>query len=94
MVWSTNLTATCATPSRFRCWSRAAWKASYAAKSCPYAPDAWHSPQKVKIGYEISFTRHFYEPEPMRPLAEIRSDILAAERETEGLLGEIVGDIH
>ncbi len=57
----------------------------------PYAPDAWHSPQKVKIGYEISFTRHFYKPKPMRPLAEIRSDILAAERETEGLLGEIVG---
>ena len=57
----------------------------------PYAPDAWYVPDKVKIGYEISFTRHFYKPQPLRPLEEIRSEILALERETEGLLGEIVG---
>ena len=57
----------------------------------PYAPDAWYDPAKVKIGYEISFTRHFYKPKPMRPLEEIRADILALERETEGLLVEIVG---
>ena len=36
-------------------------------------------------------TRHFYKPQPLRPLTEIRADILALERETEGLLGEIVG---
>ena len=56
----------------------------------PYAPDAWYVPDSVKIGYEISFTRHFYKPQPLRPLEEIRADILALERETEGLLGEIV----
>ena len=56
----------------------------------PYAPDAWYVPSSVKIGYEISFTRHFYKPQPLRPLEEIRADILALERETEGLLGEIV----
>ena len=58
----------------------------------PYAPDAWYVPSTVKIGYEISFTRYFYKPQPLRPLEEIRADILALERETEGLLGEIVGD--
>ena len=57
----------------------------------PYAPDAWYAPPKVKIGYEISFTRHFYKPQPLRPLEEIRADILALERETDGLLAEIVG---
>ncbi len=57
----------------------------------PYAPGAWYNPDKVKIGYEISFNRHFYKPEPMRPLEEIRADILALEQETEGLLAEIVG---
>ena len=57
----------------------------------PYAPDAWYVPDKVKVGYEISFTRHFYKPQPLRPLEEIRADILALERETEGLLAEIVG---
>ena len=57
----------------------------------PYAPDAWYAPDSVKVGYEISFTRHFYKPQPLRPLEEIRTDILALERETEGLLSEIVG---
>ena len=57
----------------------------------PYAPDAWYVPDSVKVGYEISFTRYFYKPEPMRPLEEIRADILGLERETEGQLDEIIG---
>ena len=56
----------------------------------PYAADTWYRPDNVKVGYEISFTRYFYKPKPMRTLAEIRSDILALEQETEGLLGEIL----
>ncbi len=58
----------------------------------PYAADAWYQPDSVKIGYEISFTRYFYTPQPMRRLVEIRADILALEQETEGLLGEIIGE--
>ena len=57
----------------------------------PYAADAWYKPEGVKVGYEISFTRYFYKPEPMRTLEEIRADILALEQETEGVLGEILG---
>ena len=57
----------------------------------PYAPDAWYNPEAVRIGYEINFNRHFYKPTPMRPLEEIRADILAVERETEGLLQGILG---
>ena len=57
----------------------------------PYAPDAWYQSDTVKVGYEISFTRYFYKPQPLRTLEEIRADILALERETEGLLGEIIG---
>ena len=34
---------------------------------------------KTKIGYEISFTRHFYKLAPMRTLAEIQADIRALE---------------
>ena len=56
----------------------------------PYSPDAWYTADSVKVGYEISFTRHFYKPQPLRPLEEIRADILALEQETEGLLAEIV----
>ncbi len=57
----------------------------------PWAPDAWYNPRTVKTGYEISFNRYFYQPEPMRPLAEIQADILALETRTEGLLAEIIG---
>ena len=59
----------------------------------PYTPDAWYAPGRVKVGYEISFTRHFYKPQPLRPLEEIRADILALERETDGLLSEITGQV-
>jgi type I restriction enzyme M protein len=57
----------------------------------PYTPDAWVDESKTKIGYEISFTRHFYKPQPLRTLEEIRADILAVEKEAEGLLEEIIG---
>lgn len=52
----------------------------------PYTPDAWVNASATKIGYEISFTRHFYKPQPLRTLAEIAADIVAAEKEAEGLL--------
>lgn len=57
----------------------------------PYTSDAWIDKDKTIIGYEISFARHFYKPAPMRTLEEIKSDIFALERETEGLLEQIVG---
>lgn len=58
----------------------------------PHAPDAWIDEDGAKIGYEISFTRHFYKPQPLRPLEEIRADILELEKETEGVLTEIIGE--
>lgn len=57
----------------------------------PYTPDAWIDESATKIGYEISFTRYFYKPQPLRTLDEIRADILALEKETEGLVDEIIG---
>jgi len=57
----------------------------------PHAIDAWYVEGNIKIGYEISFTRYFYKPQPMRSLEEIRLDILAVEKETEGLFDEILG---
>ena len=57
----------------------------------PHASDAWFDEDSIKIGYEINFNRYFYKPQPLRALQEIRADILALEKETEGLLTEIVG---
>ncbi|MBI5074748.1 MAG: SAM-dependent DNA methyltransferase [Nitrospirae bacterium] len=56
----------------------------------PYTPDAWIKEDATKIGYEISFARHFYKPQPLRTLDEIRADILAVEQEAEGLLDELL----
>jgi type I restriction enzyme M protein len=56
----------------------------------PYVPDAWIDKSGTKIGYEISFTRHFYKPQPLRTLDEVRAEIVVLEKETGGLLREIV----
>ena len=56
----------------------------------PYTADAWIKDGSAKVGYEISFTRHFYKPQPLRTLEEIRTDILAVEREAEGLFDELL----
>jgi len=57
----------------------------------PHVPDVWIDQESIKIGYEISFTRYFYKPQPLRSMEEIRADILALKKETEGLLDEILG---
>ncbi|MFN9304280.1 MAG: N-6 DNA methylase [Candidatus Kapaibacterium sp.] len=48
----------------------------------PHLPDAWIDHSKTKIGYEINFTKYFYEFKPLRPLADIKADILALEEKT------------
>ena len=60
----------------------------------PYTPDAWIKEDATKIGYEVGFTRYFYKPPPLRSLEEISADILALEKEAEGLLDGLlkVGD--
>jgi type I restriction enzyme M protein len=55
----------------------------------PFAPDAWMDREKDKIGYEIPFTKFFYEYKPLRDLKEIMQDIEALEEQTEELLEEI-----
>ena len=56
----------------------------------PHVPDAWIDTDATKTGYEISFTRYFYQPKPLRTLEEIRADILEVQKEAEGLLDEIL----
>lgn len=56
----------------------------------PHVPDAWIDPEKTKVGYEIPFTRHFYEYKPLRPLEEIEAEIRALEVEIQGTLVEVM----
>jgi len=48
----------------------------------PHLPNAWIEQSKTKIGYEINFTKYFYEFKKLRSLDEIKADILALEKET------------
>ena len=56
----------------------------------PYYPDAWMERKKDRIGYEINFTKYFYEYKPPRPIEEIEKDIKNVIAEIQGLLeGEL-----
>ena len=55
----------------------------------PHLPDAWIDYNKTKIGYEINFTKYFYEFKPLRSLEEIKADILALEKSSEKELKEL-----
>ncbi|HKW96434.1 MAG TPA: class I SAM-dependent DNA methyltransferase [Bryobacteraceae bacterium] len=52
----------------------------------PHAPDAWIDEARTKTGYAIPFARHFFEPEPMRPLADIDREITELECQAQSLL--------
>ena len=55
----------------------------------PYTPDAWIDERKTKIGYEIPFTRYFYEYTPPVPSEEIKREILQIESELKGSIERI-----
>jgi type I restriction enzyme M protein len=57
----------------------------------PYVPDAWIDEDGIKIGYEISFTKYFYKPTPLRTLEEITADIRNVEQQSYGILEDILG---
>lgn len=57
----------------------------------PYAPDAWIDESKTKIGYEIPFTRYFYEYTPPVPSEELKREILQIESELKGSIERIFG---
>ena len=57
----------------------------------PFVPDAWVDESKTETGYELSFTKYFYKPVQLRSLEEITADLRKLEKETAGLLDEILG---
>ena len=59
----------------------------------PYVPDAWINEDTASVGYELTFTKYFYQPSALRAPEEIVSDIHEIEASTDGLLTSIVGGI-
>jgi type I restriction enzyme M protein len=56
----------------------------------PHLPTSWMDRNKDSIGYEINFTKYFYNYVPLRNPNEISNDLLELERESEALLNKIV----
>ena len=50
-------------------------QAYFDTEVAPHAPDAWVDWAKIRTGFEIPFTRHFYKYVPPRPLGEIDADL-------------------
>jgi len=56
----------------------------------PHVAEAWINLEVTKIGYEISFNKYFYRHKPLRSLEEVAEEILELERESDGLIQEIL----
>lgn len=63
----------------------------FRAEVKPHVEEAWINLDSVKIGYEISFNKHFYRHKPLRSLEEVTRDILALEEQADGLMADILG---
>lgn len=56
----------------------------------PHVAEAWINLDATKIGYEISFNKYFYQHKPLRSIDEVSSEIIALEKESDGLINEIL----
>ena len=56
----------------------------------PYTPDAWIDYESIQEGYELSFTKYFYKPKPLRSIDDISKDICMIETRINGLIGNIL----
>ena len=63
--------------------------AFYEKEVKPYDAEATFG--EPAIGYEISFTKHFYKPVELRSVEAIAAEIAALEKANDGLLKEILG---
>ena len=60
----------------------------YEANIKPHVPDVLDpDPNKIKIGYEINFSKYFYEYVPLRPSKEVQNEIEALEFGANGEKG-------
>ena len=56
----------------------------------PHLPNSWIDFNKSKIGYEINFTKYFYQYKPLRSSNDISDDLLELKKESENLLNLIM----
>ena len=56
----------------------------------PHLPNSWIDFDKSKVGYEINFTKYFYQYKPLRSSDDISNDLLELKKESENLLNLIM----
>ena len=56
----------------------------------PHLPNSWIDFNKSKVGYEINFTKYFYQHKPLRSSNDISNDLLELKKESENLLNLIM----
>jgi type I restriction enzyme M protein len=56
----------------------------------PHLPNSWVDKDKTQVGYEINFTKYFYKYTPIRSVQDVLKDLLELEKESDGLMNELV----
>ena len=56
----------------------------------PHLPESWMDRSKDSVGYEINFTKYFYQYKPLRSLEELTKELLDLEKESDGLMKKLI----
>jgi len=56
----------------------------------PHLPNSWMDRTKDGIGYEINFTKYFYQYKPLRSLSDITKELLELEKESDGIMNKLL----
>ena len=56
----------------------------------PHVPEAWIDYDKTRIGYELNFTKYFYQYKPLRAASEVKTEIVDLEKSIKDLLKDLI----
>ena len=57
----------------------------------PHLPESFTDRSKDSVGYEINFTKYFYQYKPLRSLSDLTKELLDLEKESDGLMNKLIG---
>ena len=66
----------------------------YEKEVLPHLPNSWMDRSKDKVGYEINFTKYFYQYKPLRSVEEILTDLQKLESESDGLFNQLTSGLQ
>jgi type I restriction enzyme M protein len=56
----------------------------------PHLPNSWVDKDKTQVGYEINFTKYFYQYKPLRSVNDVLNDLMNLEKDSDGLMKELI----